>query len=166
MMKNPFDTVATVSPSKSENQFIRKIPVNSNVPASLGLRASAFLIDYILTLLIFAAGISLSGIFKNGFPGVANVIEITGYLATGAFIVWNWGILCVREGQRIGQRLVGIKIIRADGAALGYRRIILRHLIGYPLSLIFLGLGFLWVALDPKQRGWHDRLAGTLVVKI
>lgn len=34
----------------------------------------------------------------------------------------------------------------------------------YFLSLIPLGLGYLWVGWDPKKQGWHDKLAGTVVV--
>lgn len=35
----------------------------------------------------------------------------------------------------------------------------------YFLSLLPLGLGFLWAAFDPKKQGWHDKLAGTVVVR-
>jgi uncharacterized RDD family membrane protein YckC len=36
----------------------------------------------------------------------------------------------------------------------------------YFLSALPFGLGFLWVAFSPKKQAWHDRLAGTLVVRI
>ncbi|MGV3741915.1 MAG: RDD family protein [Burkholderiaceae bacterium] len=36
----------------------------------------------------------------------------------------------------------------------------------YFVSALPLGLGFLWVAFSPKKQAWHDRLAGTLVVRI
>jgi uncharacterized RDD family membrane protein YckC len=36
----------------------------------------------------------------------------------------------------------------------------------YFLSALPVGLGFLWIAFDPKKQAWHDRLAGTLVVRI
>jgi uncharacterized RDD family membrane protein YckC len=35
----------------------------------------------------------------------------------------------------------------------------------YYLSAIPLGLGFLWIARDPRKQGWHDKLAGTVVVR-
>jgi uncharacterized RDD family membrane protein YckC len=35
----------------------------------------------------------------------------------------------------------------------------------YYISTIPLGLGFLWIAWDPKKQGWHDKLAGTVVVR-
>ena len=40
---------------------------------------------------------------------------------------------------------------------------VLRY-IGYLVSIIPLGLGFLWVAFDKKKRGWHDMIAGTVVI--
>ena len=43
-------------------------------------------------------------------------------------------------------------------------KLVLRYF-GYYLSLLPLGLGFLWILLDPKKRGWHDLLAGTVVIE-
>ncbi len=37
--------------------------------------------------------------------------------------------------------------------------------IGYFVSLIPFGLGFLWIAFDSRKQGWHDKMAGTLVIK-
>ena len=36
---------------------------------------------------------------------------------------------------------------------------------GYFLAVIPFGLGLIWVAFDPKKQGWHDKLAGTIVVR-
>ena len=35
----------------------------------------------------------------------------------------------------------------------------------YILSALPLCLGFLWIAFDPKKQGWHDKLAGTVVIR-
>lgn len=35
----------------------------------------------------------------------------------------------------------------------------------YYLSALAIGLGFLWVAFDPRKQGWHDKLAGTVVLR-
>ena len=37
---------------------------------------------------------------------------------------------------------------------------------GYLLSVIPFGLGLLWVAFDKKKQGWHDKMSGTIVVRI
>jgi uncharacterized RDD family membrane protein YckC len=37
---------------------------------------------------------------------------------------------------------------------------------GYLLSVIPFGVGLVWVAFDRKKQGWHDKLSGTIVVRI
>lgn len=63
-----------------------------------------------------------------------------------------------------GKMLLGIKIIDKNGGKPSTLRFIGRYFAYIPSALIFC-LGFLWVAFDKKKRGWHDMLAGTLVVK-
>ena len=135
--------------------------------ASIGLRCSAFLLDYILTMLIPALTVLLAVYFKRRWnaPGFASVILIFGYLATTAVVLVNGVYLCERDGQTFGKRFIGIRIVREDGSPLTYRATAIRHLVGYPLSLLAGGLGILWALWDNKQQGWHDKLAGTLVVK-
>ena len=43
------------------------------------------------------------------------------------------------------------------------KQLLLRYL-GYYVSLLPVGLGFFWIGLDRRKQGWHDKLAGTLVV--
>ena len=37
--------------------------------------------------------------------------------------------------------------------------------IGYYVSLLPFGLGFIWIAFDARKQGWHDKIAGTVVIK-
>lgn len=136
-------------------------------PAALGPRASAFLLDYILTLMIPAATLVLGVYIKRGWqaPTVAEVIVIIGYLLTAALIFVNWVYLCVRDGQSFGKRFLGLRVVRVDGAPMDYRTAILRHLVGYPLGILSLGIGMLWLLWDERQQGLHDKLAKTLVVQ-
>ena len=52
-----------------------------------------------------------------------------------------------------------------SGEAVGTRQAVLRYL-GYVLSVLPLGLGFLWIAWDSRKQGWHDKLAGTVVISV
>ena len=63
-----------------------------------------------------------------------------------------------------GKMLMDIKIVDAKttGRA-GIGQLVLRYL-GYLLSALPLGLGFLWIIIDKKNQGWHDKLASTLVI--
>ena len=65
-------------------------------------------------------------------------------------------------GQTPGKRLMGVRVVRSDGQRLHLGNAIRREL-AYPLSgLLF--LGYLWILFDNRRQGWHDKLAGTIVV--
>ena len=135
--------------------------------ASIGLRSSAFLLDYIITLLIPATTLLVAVYFKRRWsaPGVAGTILVIGYVITSGLILANLIFLCKQTGQTLGKRFLGIRIIREDGHPVSYRTVIFRHLIGYPLSIFFAGIGICWALGDARQQGWHDKIARTLVVK-
>ena len=67
------------------------------------------------------------------------------------------------SGQTLGMRALRITVVRSDGQPLSWVTGLLRYA-GYVLSIIPLCLGFLWIVWDPKKQGWHDKVAGTLVV--
>lgn len=66
-------------------------------------------------------------------------------------------------GQTPGKMLFRIRVVRLDGEPMTPGIAFLRWA-GYHLSSILL-LGFLWVAVDPRKQGWHDKIAGTVVVE-
>jgi hypothetical protein len=68
------------------------------------------------------------------------------------------------SGQTSGKSLLGIKVVSIDGSSLDWRKGILRY-VGYILSGIPLCLGFLWSIWDPDKQAWHDKIAGTCVVR-
>jgi uncharacterized RDD family membrane protein YckC len=64
-----------------------------------------------------------------------------------------------------GKMLIRAKIVDAEtGAPLTRRQAIVRYL-GYYLSMFGLFLGFFWVGWDRRKQGWHDKLAGTVVIR-
>ena len=142
-----------------------RFPAELPSPASIGLRCGAWLLDYILTLLVPAVTVSLALIFKRVSLELAYFILVCGYLATLGLLILNWVYLCGSQGQTAGKRIIGIRIVRLDGTPINYKTAAIRHFIGYPLAFLSFGLGALWVLWDAKQQGWHDKLAGTLVVK-
>jgi uncharacterized RDD family membrane protein YckC len=58
-----------------------------------------------------------------------------------------------------------LRIERLSGERLGFGHATLRHTLGYLVSLLTLGLGFLLAAFDAEGRALHDRIAGTVVVR-
>jgi uncharacterized RDD family membrane protein YckC len=64
-----------------------------------------------------------------------------------------------------GKMAIGARIVDANtGNHPTTRQLIVRYL-GYYVSTIGLMLGFVWVAFDPRKQGWHDKIAGTVVVR-
>lgn len=64
-----------------------------------------------------------------------------------------------------GKMAVSAKIVDAKtGNAASTGQLIGRYL-AYYVSMLPLGLGFIWVAFDARKQGWHDKLAGTVVVR-
>jgi uncharacterized RDD family membrane protein YckC len=130
-------------------------------------RCSAFLLDYILTLLAPALTLVLAVYFKRRWmsPTTATVIKVIGYFATAVVIYFNYVYFYLRRGQSFGKRFIGVRVVKTDGRPIDYQTALLRHIIGYPLSILFFGLGIVWMLWDGRRQGWHDKLARTVVVK-
>ena len=64
-----------------------------------------------------------------------------------------------------GKMLLRLRVVDAEtGLTPPWTRLVVRYL-GYILSSLPLGLGYLWMIWDPRRQCWHDRLARTLVVQ-
>jgi uncharacterized RDD family membrane protein YckC len=66
-------------------------------------------------------------------------------------------------GQTIGKAVMGVRVVRLDGSAMTFKSGTVRWL-GYFVSVITLGLGFVWVIVDSRRQGFHDRMANTSVI--
>jgi uncharacterized RDD family membrane protein YckC len=76
--------------------------------------------------------------------------------------IWFW---VARNGQTPGKMVVGARIVDAEsGSTISVGKGVARY-IGYFISMLGLCIGFFWVGFDPKKRGWHDHIAGTVVVR-
>lgn len=77
-----------------------------------------------------------------------------------AYTVGFW----TAQGATPGKMAVGIKITTVGGEPIDFGKAFLRY-IGYWVSAITLGIGFLMIAFTPQKRGLHDYIAGTVVIK-
>lgn len=78
----------------------------------------------------------------------------------GVIVLWD------RKQGTVGKLLLRLRIVDAQTLKpLSRRQEVLRYL-GYFLSTLPLGLGFIWIAVDPQKQGLHDHLAGSLVIRI
>jgi len=87
------------------------------------------------------------------------------------FLVLNYGLPILLFisfwsiwGATPGKMLLGLKIVnQKSGNKPSVFQSIIRY-IGYIVSSFFFLLGFIWIGLDDKKRGWHDMMAKTYVV--
>lgn len=133
--------------------------------AGFWIRVWASLIDSLLVMVI--VGPLLWAIYGPGyFTG-----QFTGLVAGPADLLLSWVLPAVAvilfwlaRQATPGKMVVGATIVDArTGGPLSPRQSLLRYL-GYYLSLLPLCLGFVWIAVDGRKQGWHDKLAGTVVV--
>jgi len=83
------------------------------------------------------------------------------WLVTGAYLVISWR----RGGATIGMRPWRLKVLAADGRPATLRALCLRYAAA-TLSLLVVGVGFLWALFDGERRCWHDMAAGTRFVRM
>ena len=104
-----------------------------------------------LFLDIVLIGIILALIHNGG------KLELLVLAAYGA-IMWKL------KSTTIGGIVCGLKVVRLDGRPIDWPTATVRAL-GCFLSLAIAGLGFLWIVFDDGKQAWHDKIAGTAVVR-
>jgi uncharacterized RDD family membrane protein YckC len=118
---------------------------NATLPrAGFWVRMAALLIDVILVGMIFG-------------PVGAGELIVPGLAAYGA-IMWKL------KGTTIGGIVCSLRVVRLDDRPLDWPTTVVRAL-GCFLSLAVACLGFVWVVFDPERQSWHDKIAGTVVVR-
>jgi uncharacterized RDD family membrane protein YckC len=134
--------------------------------AGFGLRYGAWMFDFLITLIaIMFFTFILTAVSRQSVVGSNRDVIIVAALTLLLF-VFNFVVLAGSNGQSAGMRILGIYIVRVDGRPFTIKDAAMRHLVGYPLSTLAFFLGFLWMLWDPRQQGWHDKLAGTVVVML
>jgi uncharacterized RDD family membrane protein YckC len=143
-------------------------PDHAHAPAGLLRRLGAMLYDGLLLLAVLMVATGLFLPFTGGeaiSPRENPVIEFVYRAVLILLTVGFFGIFWTRRGQTLGMASWRVRVEREDGALLDWSDT-LRRLAAALLSWLPLGLGFLWVLVDPQRRAWHDRLSRTRVVVV
>lgn len=74
-------------------------------------------------------------------------------------------VLWALRGTTVGGVVCGLKIVRLDDRRVDWSVAVVRVLAAF-LSLAVAGLGFIWVAFDDGRQSWHDKIAGTTIVRM
>jgi uncharacterized RDD family membrane protein YckC len=129
------------------------------------LRCGALLIDYILLISVPVVSL-LIGRVSGVDPAKLLNSEIinAGWLIMILLALTNLVILPMFSGKSIGKFLTGLQIVNTDGNLPSFTTILIRHLIGYPITILTAGLGFLLALFNRKGRALHDLVSGTIVI--
>jgi uncharacterized RDD family membrane protein YckC len=137
----------------------------TRIRGPFALRCGAILIDYIVLVSILAFSTLVSRLLGGGARSAGSSSLTVGVLLTLMVAALDLGVLPGLTGLTIGKWATGLRIRKSNGMELGIGRAFLRHFVGYPLSAVPLGLGFVIAALNARGRGLHDLIAGTIVVR-
>ena len=77
------------------------------------------------------------------------------------FFIWFW----THGGQTLGMRSWRLKLVTDQGGVIS-RSMAVKRLLYALLSLLAVGLGYLWVLFDPQKRAWHDILSNTQLIRL
>lgn len=127
------------------------------------LRCAALFIDYMILLAVPLGWLLFERFFGDGGAN----ITIGNFVWFLVVIFWliNFLLLPLLRGQTIGKMLTGITIVNRDGTDMRLGGILLRNILGYLLTALTLGLGFLISAVNSSGRSLHDFVARTIVVR-
>lgn len=155
-------------------QAISSVPVPPPdvVYAEFGYRLLALCIDLAILFGIYIA-FFIVNLFFILIPAIDPFIIITmsiitimlGFMQIIVFVVYPIFFIGSR-GQTPGKMAMGIRVVKVNSNHVpGYLGAFFREILGRLLSS-FLFLGYLWMLWDDKKQTWHDKLAGTVVVKV
>jgi uncharacterized RDD family membrane protein YckC len=129
------------------------------------LRCGAFLIDYIVLISLVVLGTLFARMLGGGAREAGNSAETAAIALAIVVAFLNLGVLPGLTGVTLGKWATGLRIQRVAGGNPGIGRALLRHFVGYPLSFVTFGIGFLLATVTVHARGLHDMIAGTVVVR-
>jgi uncharacterized RDD family membrane protein YckC len=132
---------AGVKPSRVSGEAAVALP-----RAGFWIRMLALLLDSILV-----------GVVMHLISASSDVFLIV--LAAYGVVMWRL------RGSTVGGIIFNLAVVKHDGREMDWGTATVRALSAF-LSLFALGLGFIWIAIDSENRSWHDKIAGTVVVRV
>ena len=141
-----------------------------------GARLVAYIIDSLIMAVIVGVPLLIGSVWLlsgSTFEGQEVTAIDPGAAAGFGFLLLAsilFGLLYfpffwARGGQTPGMRPFGLWVVRdQDGSRIGWGSALLR-LVGLWVASVVFYLGFIWIFIDKRRRGWQDLIAGTIVVK-
>jgi uncharacterized RDD family membrane protein YckC len=137
-------------------------------------RLFALLIDEIaMAILVFFVSLIFGGCALLTLTAESDFASVlfggTALITLGALIIFQFlyfGYFWSSSGQSVGMKLLNHKVVRrTEAETISFWRAAFRGTLGYFISGLVFGLGFLWAAFDSNKETWHDRIFDTWVIQ-
>jgi uncharacterized RDD family membrane protein YckC len=143
-------------------------------------RLVAFTIDSTIIFIVFiilsvisSIALITGAISADNSSWFADLLDPARLFSAALFIACFYTILSIAyftyfhgtTGRTPGKMLLGLQVLSTEGNRINFGFAFLRS-VGYIISslLFTIPLGFIWAAFDRRKQGWHDKIAGTVVI--
>jgi len=141
-------------------------------------RFVAYMIDgFILSIVLTILGVIAIVAYVTGAMsgnGGSLIARMTNPEQLSILTLWIWAFSMIlnilyftyfygTSGRSPGKILMGLQVVTTDGKPLTFGIAFLRS-VGYLVSSFVFCLGFIWIGIDKKKQGWHDKIARTVVI--
>ena len=126
-----------------------------------------FFVLFMIAMMAFLLG-SMSG---NSSKWLADLMDPT---RVSSILIFTWIFYAAMTiayftyfhgttGRTPGKMLLGLQVLSTNGTPISFGIAFLRA-VGYLISGALFNIGFIWAAFDKRKQGWHDKIAGTVVI--
>lgn len=138
--------------------------MNEQRYAGFWVRTGAAIIDSILLLIIISP--LLTAIYGTEYWVSESFIHgtwdvVINYILPAVAVILFWAY----KSATPGKMLLKLTIVDAETGGKPSTGQFIGRYFAYFVSIIPLFLGFIWVGIDKRKQGWHDKLAGTVVIR-
>ncbi len=144
-------------------------------PASLVRRLAAILYDGLISIALLMVTTGIYMAISASLFGVENYKTLNDagntthdpLLSSILFIVLFlfYGFFWTKNGQTLGMQVWRIRIQNADGSSIRWLQALLRFMVAI-ISMLCLGLGYVWILFDNAKMSWQDRVSDSYVMEI
>ncbi|MGI8596559.1 MAG: RDD family protein [Thermoleophilaceae bacterium] len=150
-------------------------PGHGPVTADWGLRVGSAALDYLVKMAVVLPVIALGALGFLASEDVGLVTLVISY-TLGILILYAYApVMLPRDGQTVGNRVTGIRVVRLDGSRISGGRAFVREFLVKAMLFEFVALfatlgivtllNYLWPLWDDRGQALHDKIVGTLTVR-
>lgn len=114
-----------------------------------------------IATLIIAFLAKLPIFFDDVSAAALSMYFVAAFVSVFYYVVMEAG----KKQATYGKQMMKLKVVDSQGKRITFLRSVVRNVFGKALSSMIFGIGYIWLFFDKNQQGWHDKIAGTFVVK-